>query len=212
MTEREQLVAEIVANPDCDTLRLAFADWCDEHGEAARAEFVRAQVRGENPRPLSAQAREWLPVWWRPSTLLVIDRLKGRVSVRDGHGQTFPCSRRVVARRGFAESVTCTLSDWLAHGPAICAAHPIRRVTLGKEPILLGTGWGFGECHNYSESLGRCSIAVELAVGTHPSPGKALTALSDACILWARRPAPLAAREQVPHRGGTMAASSRGAT
>ena len=43
---RSQLLAEIAANPEDDTLRLAFADWLDEHGDAAdrdRAEFVRVQ-------------------------------------------------------------------------------------------------------------------------------------------------------------------------
>ena len=47
---RSQLLAEIAANPEDDTLRLAFADWLDEHGDAAdrdRAEFVRVQCELE---------------------------------------------------------------------------------------------------------------------------------------------------------------------
>ena len=43
---RSQLLAEIAASPDDDTLHLAFADWLDEHGDAAdrdRAEFIRVQ-------------------------------------------------------------------------------------------------------------------------------------------------------------------------
>ena len=43
---RSQLLAEIAASPDDDTLRLAFADWLDEHGDPAdadRAEFIRVQ-------------------------------------------------------------------------------------------------------------------------------------------------------------------------
>jgi uncharacterized protein (TIGR02996 family) len=34
----------IIASPDDDTPRLAYADWLDEHGDAARAEFIRVQI------------------------------------------------------------------------------------------------------------------------------------------------------------------------
>lgn len=52
MTERERYVAEVVANPKEDLPRLAFADWCDEHGEAARAAFIRNQIERANLPPL----------------------------------------------------------------------------------------------------------------------------------------------------------------
>ena len=45
MTDRDSFVAAIAANPDDDTPRLAFADWLEENGDAARAGFVRDQVR-----------------------------------------------------------------------------------------------------------------------------------------------------------------------
>ncbi len=38
------LLQAILAEPDNDALRLVCADWWDEQGEAARAEFVRVQV------------------------------------------------------------------------------------------------------------------------------------------------------------------------
>src|SRR5262249_36208685 len=34
----------IVAHPDDDACRLVFTDWLDEHGENARAEFIRVQI------------------------------------------------------------------------------------------------------------------------------------------------------------------------
>lgn len=43
MTEREAFIAAVAENPDDDTGRLAFADWLQENGEDARAEFVRLQ-------------------------------------------------------------------------------------------------------------------------------------------------------------------------
>ncbi len=48
MTERDALLRGIAANPSDDVARLVFADWLDEHGEPARAEFIRAQIEAEN--------------------------------------------------------------------------------------------------------------------------------------------------------------------
>lgn len=54
MTDREALEREIARNPECDTLRLAFADWCDEHGDVDRAEFIRVQIElSDSPVPLT---------------------------------------------------------------------------------------------------------------------------------------------------------------
>ena len=44
MNEREALLRAICDNPDDDTPRLVFADWLQEHGDEARAEFIRVQV------------------------------------------------------------------------------------------------------------------------------------------------------------------------
>lgn len=44
MTDREALLAMVCEHPTEDTPRLLFADWCEENGEADRAEFVRVQV------------------------------------------------------------------------------------------------------------------------------------------------------------------------
>ena len=42
---RDALYAAILAHPDEDTPRLVYADYVEEHGDSARAEFIRAQVR-----------------------------------------------------------------------------------------------------------------------------------------------------------------------
>jgi uncharacterized protein (TIGR02996 family) len=45
MSDRDALLAAILAHPDEDTPRLAFADWLDENGEdPPRAEFIRLQI------------------------------------------------------------------------------------------------------------------------------------------------------------------------
>ena len=43
---------DILAHPDDNAPRLIFADWLDEHGDGARAEFIRVQVE-----------RATLPAW-----------------------------------------------------------------------------------------------------------------------------------------------------
>lgn len=43
ISDRDALLAAIRANPEEDTPRLMFADWLDENGDAARAEFIRLQ-------------------------------------------------------------------------------------------------------------------------------------------------------------------------
>ncbi len=50
MDEEKILRQQIAAAPDDDTLRLAFADWLDEHDQPARAEFIRVQISLENKR------------------------------------------------------------------------------------------------------------------------------------------------------------------
>jgi uncharacterized protein (TIGR02996 family) len=47
MTEREALLAAILANPTDDVARLVFADWLEENNEEQYAEFIRAEIAGE---------------------------------------------------------------------------------------------------------------------------------------------------------------------
>lgn len=44
MTDHDALLAAILAQPEEDTLRLAYADWMEENGQPERAEFIRVQV------------------------------------------------------------------------------------------------------------------------------------------------------------------------
>ena len=44
MPAREAFLEAITANPDDDGLRLVYADWLDDQGDVARAEFIRVQI------------------------------------------------------------------------------------------------------------------------------------------------------------------------
>jgi uncharacterized protein (TIGR02996 family) len=128
MSDRASFLRAIRASPDDDTLRLVFADWLDEHGEPALAEFVRVQVELEpirdqldNPRVGELQHRE--------SVLLELHGSDWLGSVRDieaeypGFGPVF--------RRGLPELVCLSLDTFLKRGGELFAACPtVREVSL----------------------------------------------------------------------------------
>jgi uncharacterized protein (TIGR02996 family) len=61
MTDRDAFLRAIAASPDDDAPRLIFSDWLDEHGDAQRAEFVRAQCELASPK-VSKERRHALRV------------------------------------------------------------------------------------------------------------------------------------------------------
>ena len=44
MDDGELLLKAILDNPDDDAVWLVYADWLEEHGQSARAEFIRVQI------------------------------------------------------------------------------------------------------------------------------------------------------------------------
>lgn len=100
MTEREAFIEAIAADPNDDTVRLAFADWLQEHGEEDRAEFVRLsyalaagsqQVEDLNQIPAELQRirkrildllRTRGPAWFDPFC-----RALGKESIFAPHGR-----------------------------------------------------------------------------------------------------------------------------
>ena len=73
--EQRALWSAIRANPDDDTPRLVYADWLQEHGDEARAEFIRVQCALEE---LGADRRKGrkqrLPLESRQAALLAAHR------------------------------------------------------------------------------------------------------------------------------------------
>ncbi len=127
MTDRDALLAAVLARPADDLPRLVFADWLEETGhtaDAARAAFIRAQVEAEALPPESPERaaleraaaelfREYgagwtrqLPEWvtWRPT--------------------------KVTYRRGFVEELTTTPRRLLRDGHELFAVAPVHTVRL----------------------------------------------------------------------------------
>src|SRR5262245_8775489 len=63
VTQEEAFIAEIAERPDDDGPRLVFADWLEDHGDPARAEFIRVQcelarIEEDDDRRIELKRRE----------------------------------------------------------------------------------------------------------------------------------------------------------
>src|SRR5262249_13501753 len=65
MSERDDFLRAICASPDDDTVRLVYADWLEEHGDAVRAEFIRLQCQLGSEDLFAPNRRALLRREWR---------------------------------------------------------------------------------------------------------------------------------------------------
>lgn len=112
--ESTAFVAAICANPGCDTARLVFADWLEEHGDEPRARWIRFRVATPDLMTIKT------PGGVRAFGGTVVNAHSGVCP----NGEIYLC-------RGFIESVTCTAADWLKHADAL-HWHPEQRVTCPR--------------------------------------------------------------------------------
>src|SRR5580700_6105903 len=107
MTDNDALLLAILADPD-DAVRLVYADWLEEHGDAERAEFIRVQCLLERLPEDTPQ---------RPELEDRCDDLLAEHELR-WLGPPPACLKRWAFRRGFVESLTLreepTLDDCAA--------------------------------------------------------------------------------------------------
>jgi uncharacterized protein (TIGR02996 family) len=94
MTDRQAFLNAVIDRPDDDLLRLVFADFLEERGEADRAEFIRLQIEHEPAEPDS-------PGW-------TVRRLRIEELLRE-HAWKIPGLKgKQEFRRGFVEAVGTT--------------------------------------------------------------------------------------------------------
>jgi uncharacterized protein (TIGR02996 family) len=128
MATREDFLRAIVEEPDDDTHRLVFADWLDEHGELARAEFIRVQIelargaKGRRKGTLEARQRDLLAAhaaeWIEPIRQWIYEDWSATP-------YTF-C-------RGFVEEIDVLGETLVECGRELFAAAPIRGVRMPDE-------------------------------------------------------------------------------
>lgn len=141
MSEREQLIAAVLAEPEEDLPRLVFADWLEENGEPERAGFIRREVKrgddGGRPCVLPWFSRGGGGRWyWGADGNTRLWR-KGEIkTVCDTLPEPEHADWTAGFSRGFVSEVGCLASDWLRYAGNLFARHPLTRVVLlDKEPF-----------------------------------------------------------------------------
>jgi uncharacterized protein (TIGR02996 family) len=132
VSDADSLLAAVLADPDADLPRLVYADWLDERGDAARAEFIRVQIELARGRGLDGS---WLATLQaREQTLFALhgeawmEPLRSPGAPLDGatasHG---------MFRRGFVEVVWMSARRFLREADRLMQLTPVRelRVTEG---------------------------------------------------------------------------------
>ncbi len=165
MSDRDALLATIAANLYEDTPRLALADWFDEHGEHARAEFIRVQIelepirdQYEIPRAAELHARE--------RELLNPKDWLGKMPKNWDNWRT---GASLEFYRGFPDTLALPARTFLELGEQFRRAHPtIRRVVLFR-------------LDGYGERIAACPALaglaeLELACWYSDADARALTA------------------------------------
>lgn len=114
-----ELLAAVLAAPDDDGPRLAYAAWLTAQGDA-RGEFIEVQCRLANQRPDPQRRKE----------------LTGRLhELRSAQVATIAAELRGISsdwlvRRGFLDEIRADAGKLLAGWQPLFARHPIRRLTL----------------------------------------------------------------------------------
>jgi uncharacterized protein (TIGR02996 family) len=174
MTEREALLAAVLANPKDDVVRLVYADWLEENGEPAHAMFIRAEIE------IAKTGHRWCGV-------CNLCRTKRNLSWSN-YGQEY---QNPYTRRGFIDEMYCAVSTWMTFGPIIVKEHPVRFVWLyDKWPKKEDDLYRFqrvelDELEKESFYIPQCLVFPSNNLVWEARVG-AMTALSRALIDWAK--------------------------
>jgi uncharacterized protein (TIGR02996 family) len=214
-------VQAILADPDSDEPRLRCAELFERMGEKDRGEFIRVQceLAKADPCPFTIYRPEWetennplkkyvfglgpepKPSCGWCSTCLLKQREKELSSNCNGichdcrwhaplvhnHGHAWGFER------GFIKEVRTTLSEWLAHGEAICREHPVSTVTVtDRRPGYVERDPGFNCWTWFNDESRPCLSTIPRKIweliphGWFPTEEDAILALPCACLAWAR--------------------------
>lgn len=123
MDDELALLAAVLEFPAEDAPRLIYADWLDDHGHAARAEFVRVGVELERAPPAARRAPRHRELLVRFRALLTENRAAWVAPFTAE-------PTRVVFRRGFIEEAKLTVAEVLRIGDGALAREPLFAVEV----------------------------------------------------------------------------------
>jgi uncharacterized protein (TIGR02996 family) len=122
-TVGEALYQAICAEPEVDAHRLVYADWLEEQGDAARAEFIRlqcemAQLGERDPRRAKLSERQ-KKLWDKHRSAWLKDaprHLRGQLD----------------CERGFLGELSLPVQSVVKYGEELCAHYPIHRLKINR--------------------------------------------------------------------------------
>lgn len=159
-TTADHIMADILADPSDDGLRLIYADWLEDNGDPDRAEFIRDGVAICHPERLNPEhdmGDGWdgvidtitqYPPWDRSHCPLCAAITRQRNSpIRMDLAQEVGRAVDLLAdwsgrkdsgvpyvgvrcRRGFVSELRLPLATWESCGADVVRRHPVERVTL----------------------------------------------------------------------------------
>ena len=124
MGHERGILSDICANPGDDLPRLVYADWCDDHGDDARAGFIRAQVELSRMGRFDPRRSE---LAWREAVLLA------------AHGAAWGKAAKAFAdefefERGFVEHFALSAFSYFKRADDLHRAFPVRTLELTSLP------------------------------------------------------------------------------
>lgn len=201
-----ELEQSILDDPACDTLRLAYADWLEENGDAARAAFVRFQLRPTIRHPIPrVHWRTWFDPYWKGRTCV-------KTAWHDGPctylmrirsiGSSYDDVDQLWVKRGFVSTVVTNENRFVRLATGLFARHPITQVRItGFRPTIRDGRWRIGRVFHTNMSVFDPScvnglIYAELADAgafetLYETEAEAREALSLACVRFGRKAAKL---------------------
>jgi uncharacterized protein (TIGR02996 family) len=124
--DADALLRAVLTAPDDDAPRLVYADWLEEHGDPARAEFIRAQV--ELARPSTDPARR--------QQLEQVARALVRANGSAWTAWLPPWVQEREFRRGFVEWIRCEARDFISNADEVRLRTPLSAVRVGGNEDL----------------------------------------------------------------------------
>lgn len=140
--DQRALLDNILANPDDDVARLVYADWLQESGQEARAEFIQSQIAmsGKHCSGGNLPANKRSNGMRRCRCQWCQNYRRGQLLLQEHYSEWFRYAKtpsthptsyaRIDARwnQGFVDRVICTFNSWFIYVDDILAEHPIQKV------------------------------------------------------------------------------------
>lgn len=195
--DRDCFMRRICEQPDDDTVRLVFADWLEEHGEGARAAFIRWQCCGRFTHPYPRVSyRKWFAPWWAGRTRQHNNLVDGKMSlwvmkVRPSITAGVEPANMMRATRGFVSHIDLPKLDFTLLANSLFLQHPITRVRISDAKAFPSGG----NRTYYLGGLGWFPKKYWSSLENLPSERAVIDATSAVCVAYGRELAGLPALE-----------------